>query len=78
MNFWRGGENDWAPAAVNRLAKKVRIRAVDVADLPWTEIDTPEDLEYARLHVLPKIEGRAYIRRVPPVLREERDLAAKA
>jgi len=46
----------WAPAAVDRLAQRVVVRGVDVADLPWTEIDFPEDLEVARNTVWPAIE----------------------
>jgi len=29
----------------------------DVSDLPWTELDFPYDLEYAREQVLPEVEG---------------------
>lgn len=53
------GEGDlkaWAPAAVHHAAQAIPIRAVDVADLPWTEIDFPEDLSCARHRVWPLIE----------------------
>ena len=38
------------------LADPLRFRAVDVGDLPWTEIDFPEDVAKARDHVLPQLE----------------------
>jgi len=47
----------WAPAAVDRIADRVLIRAVDVADLPWTEIDFPEDLATANQTIWPAIAG---------------------
>lgn len=50
-----GAELDWAPAAVDRLARRVPIRAVDIADLPWTEIDCPGDLQVAAQYILPAI-----------------------
>lgn len=50
-----GDRNNWAPDAVSRLAKRLPIRAVNVADLPWIEIDFPEDLERAETAVLPLI-----------------------
>ena len=49
------GEMQWAPAAVNRLAQKIRINAVDIAGLPWVELDFPEDLAYARTKIWPVI-----------------------
>jgi choline kinase len=33
----------------------VAIRGVDIADLPWIEIDFPDDLERARRRVWPQI-----------------------
>ena len=50
-----GAERDWAPAAVDRLARQVPIRAVDIADRPWTEIDFPGDLRVAAQDILPAI-----------------------
>jgi len=43
-----GNERCWSPAALNNIAERTSIRGVDVAGLPWTEIDFPEDLERAR------------------------------
>ena len=50
-----GGSNAWAPAAVDRLAARIPIQAVDVAGLPWIEIDYPGDLDVARREVWPAI-----------------------
>jgi len=50
--------NEWAPAAVNRIAKTMPIHGIDVSRLPWTEIDFPSDLEHARKRVWPAIHGR--------------------
>lgn len=46
-----GSVNDWSPAAVSAIAQRAEIRAVDIADLPWTEIDFPADLHRARTSV---------------------------
>lgn len=43
-----GGENQWAPAAIARLAQYQSIKGIDIAGLPWVEIDFPEDLHQAR------------------------------
>lgn len=51
------GTRCWAPAAVNELASQVAIHGIDVADLPWTEIDSPQDLNNARENVWPAISG---------------------
>lgn len=42
--------------AVRELAGEVPIGVVEVGDLPWIEIDFPEDLTYAREEILPKID----------------------
>lgn len=51
------GRNMWAPAAVERIASKMPVQAIDVADLPWVEIDFPEDLQHAREVTHPSIYG---------------------
>ncbi len=51
-----GALKSWAPAAVDRITDRVEIRGVDVADLPWTEIDFPEDLVVARDRIWPAID----------------------
>ncbi len=52
-----GGHGSWVPAALNHLAvtRQLEIEAVDVTGLPWTEIDFPEDLAFARREVWPLI-----------------------
>lgn len=54
-----GAENDWLGRAVSELALESPIRAVDVADLPWCEIDFSYDLDRARKQVWPRIRRRA-------------------
>ena len=61
-----GDGDGWACAAVDRLAKELPIQAVDAGDLPWIEIDFPEDLERARKVVSPVIDG--YRQRIAPSL----------
>lgn len=50
-----GGRDQWMAAAVERTARSTPLRGVDVADLPWIEIDCPQDLRRARQEVLPKM-----------------------
>ena len=38
------------------LAEPARFTAADVSDLPWTEIDFPEDVAKAREAILPALE----------------------
>jgi choline kinase len=49
------GENQWAPAAVQRFARRWPMGGVDIAGLPWIEIDFPEDLRAACMQVWPMI-----------------------
>jgi L-glutamine-phosphate cytidylyltransferase len=56
-----GGENQWAPAAIARLAQQQSIKGVDVAGLPWVEIDFPEDLHQARHTIWPLIQPAALL-----------------
>lgn len=62
-----GGANAWAPAAVDRIASCCTIQAVDVAGLPWIEIDYPDDLDLARRDVWPAICAAAPTVSPPPV-----------
>ena len=39
------------------LAEPERFAAVDVTDLPWTEIDFPEDVARARDEILPRLQA---------------------
>lgn len=51
-----GGVNQWAPAAVERFARKSPITCIDIGGLPWVEIDYVEDLQNASEMVWPEIE----------------------
>jgi choline kinase len=42
-----GGRRQWMSAAIDQLAQCVSIWGIEVSDLPWIEIGTPEDLTYA-------------------------------
>lgn len=50
-----GHRQGWLATAVNHVAKTHAVSTVDVAGLPWTEIDFPEDLRDARRAVWPAI-----------------------
>ncbi len=60
-----GGERSWLSAALSELAEEREIRAVDVAGLPWSEIDFPYDLDRARKRVWPAIRTTIQRRRWP-------------
>lgn len=52
------GRHVWAASAVERVARGVKFLGVDVSDLPWCEIDFPEDLAHARQNTWPIISGQ--------------------
>ena len=52
------GVSHWAATAVEELGHLVPLRAVDVCDLPWIEIDFAGDLDQARRFTWPAICGR--------------------
>ena len=58
-----GHKQAWAPLAFRALAKEWPLRAVETGDLPWTEIDFPEDLDRARREVAPAIAASGDLRR---------------
>ena len=58
-----GGERNWVGAAITELARERTLRTVDVAGLPWVEIDFPVDLVRARNEVWPEIRGKTYRKR---------------
>ena len=58
-----GGERNWVGAAINELAGERTLRTVDMAGLPWVEIDFPVDLVRARNEVWPEIRGKTYRKR---------------
>jgi choline kinase len=59
----KGAEQDWVGSAVAAIARSRSFKAVDVAGMPWVEIDFPVDLDRARKEVWPAIRGGAYRRR---------------
>jgi choline kinase len=50
-----GGQNMWLASAVERIARHVPIRGIDIAGLPWIEIDFPNDLVVARKEIWPQV-----------------------
>ena len=50
-----GNERAWVIEATRAASTQVAIHAVNVAGLPWTEIDFPYDLDVARREVWPAI-----------------------
>jgi L-glutamine-phosphate cytidylyltransferase len=50
-----GGERAWLPSAISAIAPEHPVACLDIAALPWVEIDFPEDLDHARRTVLPAI-----------------------
>lgn len=58
-----GADADWVASAVNVAASAHQIRGVDMAGLPWIEIDFPGDLLTARSSVWPRIEALTAARR---------------
>jgi choline kinase len=59
-----GHENSWFGSGLREVVPIRRLRGVDVAGLPWGEIDSPYDLERARTEVFPAI-ARSQRRRAP-------------
>jgi len=51
-----GGEKTWVTEAVRSILAEVHMTGVNVAGLPWVEIDFPYDLDTARRKVWPAIE----------------------
>lgn len=52
----QGGEHTWVTEAVRSILSEVEVTGVNVAGLPWVEIDFPYDLDTARRKVWPAIE----------------------
>jgi choline kinase len=59
-----GGRRDWLASAINQVARAHRFRCLDVAGMPWTEIDFPSDLERARVQVWPAIAASRWAERL--------------
>ncbi len=63
----KDSEKTWFPLAVNEIARDNEITGVEIAGLPWGEIESPFDLEKARKEILPKIEknrSRKYFKKL--------------
>lgn len=54
-----GRAHEWVGSAINAVAGRERIDCIDVAGMPWVEIDFPHDLRVARRRVWPAIEAQA-------------------
>jgi choline kinase len=50
-----GGCKMWVAAAVEKVSRRVPIRGINIAGLPWIEIDFADDLNRARVDIWPKI-----------------------
>ena len=50
-----GARKTWAPAAVDGIARQINVSCIDIADLPWVEIDFSEDYDDAQRRVWPEI-----------------------
>jgi len=48
----------WVPSALNGIASGHPIHCVDIAGLPWVEVDFPGDLEVARNRVWPSLRSQ--------------------
>ncbi|MCK5639783.1 MAG: phosphocholine cytidylyltransferase family protein [Gammaproteobacteria bacterium] len=44
----KNGRMAWVAEAVQKIAPRQPLRGIDISDLPWIEIDFPEDLNKAR------------------------------
>ncbi len=53
----KGKTDHWSPAAIDGIVNKFDFGAEDIADLPWTEIDFPADLDKARTKVWPQLQS---------------------
>ncbi len=58
-----GHEKSWLGSAVRELAATRPLYTVDIAGLPWVEIDFPTDLRRARKEIWPAIRGSSWKRR---------------
>jgi len=55
----RGSEREWAPRAFREFARRYSLHAISTGDLPWIEIDFPEDYRKAQEEVFPQITAMA-------------------
>lgn len=59
-----GHEKAWVIEATRAVCKMVPLYGVNVAGLPWTEVDFPNDLEEARSKTWPAIRGGRWRRTI--------------
>ncbi len=59
-----GKTKGWLAEALELAAQEVPIGGVDIAGLPWVEIDFPQDLDNARKRVWPQIERERWKRTI--------------
>lgn len=55
----RGKLTAYDTEPINQLARKIELSAIDIAGLPWIEIDTPNDLKRATEVILPRMQDRS-------------------
>ena len=55
----RGSEREWAPRAFREFAMRFPLHAISTGDLPWIEIDFPEDYRKAQQEIFPQIAALA-------------------
>ncbi|HJP91467.1 MAG TPA: phosphocholine cytidylyltransferase family protein [Pyrinomonadaceae bacterium] len=55
----RGFEREWAPRAFREFALQFPLHAISTEDLPWIEIDFPEDYRKAKEEIFPQITAMA-------------------
>ncbi len=60
----QGHRKMWMAAAVERVARSLPLHGVNIDDLPWVEIDFPDDLDRACTHVWPHVTCA-----LPPAMR---------
>jgi len=54
-----GFEREWAPRAFREFALQFPLHAISTEDLPWIEIDFPEDYRKAKEEIFPQITALA-------------------
>jgi choline kinase len=54
-----GHMREWAPRAFAEFAQEAPLFAIGTRGLPWTEIDTPEDYQFASRRIFPAIQRDA-------------------
>lgn len=59
-----GAEKSWVIEAVRSVCSEVEMKALNVAGIPWAEIDFPTDLERAKKEVWPAIQKSQWKRTI--------------